>query len=255
MASTPDQFPRFSHRRRKFNSPVGELRLGRIFELLQLEQAEVILDLGCGTGEWLLRSLALAGPAARGTGIDMDGQALDEAATRALGRGLDKRVEWRCEDASAALPALAGSFDRLLCVGASHAFGGYEATLRALASAGRPGGRILIGEGFWHRPPEAEYLQFLGGEDEIKSHAENVARGESVGLEAVWATTASLDEWDDFEWSFYSVAAEFAAVHPGPESAELLVRRRRWRDCYLRWGRGTMGFGYYVFRMPASTGA
>jgi hypothetical protein len=27
-----------------------------------------------------------------------------------------------------------------------------------------------------------------------------------------------------------------------------LERRRRWRDGYLRWGRSTLGFGFYVFR-------
>lgn len=35
-----------------------------------------------------------------------------------------------------------------------------------------------------------------------------------------------------------------------PAALEALGRSRGWRDGYLRWGRATMGFGFYVFMKP-----
>jgi hypothetical protein len=32
--------------------------------------------------------------------------------------------------------------------------------------------------------------------------------------------------------------------------AEKLAQSRAWRDGYLRWGRETMGFGFYLFLKP-----
>ena len=40
-----------------------------------------------------------------------------------------------------------------------------------------------------------------------------------------------------------------AAQRPNDEeTAEKLIRSRAWRDGYMRWGRNTMGFGFYLFR-------
>ena len=46
------------------------------------------------------------------------------------------------------------AFDAVICVGASHAFGGAERHPRALRSH-RPGGRALIGDATWERQPAA----------------------------------------------------------------------------------------------------
>lgn len=38
-----------------------------------------------------------------------------------------------------------------------------------------------------------------------------------------------------------------------PDDPTLAARLKRiilWRDGYLRWGRATMGFGLYLFRVP-----
>jgi hypothetical protein len=35
-----------------------------------------------------------------------------------------------------------------------------------------------------------------------------------------------------------------------PALAARLMRGHQWREAYLRWGRSTMGFGLYLFRVP-----
>lgn len=43
----------------------------------------------------------------------------------------------------------------------------------------------------------------------------------------------------------------FVRDHPqDPDAAPFRERIRAWRDAYRRWGRDTLGFGYYLFCKP-----
>ncbi|MBC7783609.1 MAG: hypothetical protein H7144_07195 [Burkholderiales bacterium] len=84
-----------------------------------------------------------------------------------------------------------------------------------------------------------------------RDHAGNVAFAEELGLIAVYAVVSSDNEWDQFEWGHYMKVRREAEANPDdPKLAARLSRSRHWRDGYLRWGRATMGFGVYVFRLP-----
>jgi hypothetical protein len=70
-------------------------------------------------------------------------------------------------------------------------------------------------------------------------------------LVALYAAVSSDDEWDDFEWRHYMKVRCDAEANPDNQTlATKLNRSCLWRDGYLRWGRSTMGFGLYLFRMP-----
>lgn len=74
---------------------------------------------------------------------------------------------------------------------------------------------------------------------------------ESLGYIAWYATTSNQDEWDHFEWSFRAKAERRALVEP--ENQETVRKRdkvREWNRYYRRFGRSTMGFGFYLFRRP-----
>ena len=62
-----------------FNAPLGEPRAAELVGWLASVEPATVLDLGCGTGELLLRTVAAT--AAAGTGVDVDAAALE------LGRG------------------------------------------------------------------------------------------------------------------------------------------------------------------------
>ena len=153
-----------------------------------------------------------------------------------------------------------GSFDVGICIGSTHAFGSGEAAypnaLRRMGQLVRPGGCLLIGEGYWKREPAPEYLELIGDPVGIyRDHAGNIAFAEERGLVALYAGVSSEDEWDDFEWRHQlQIRREVEASPDASETAERLARARRWRDGYLRWGRSTMGFGMYLFRVAGEAG-
>jgi SAM-dependent methyltransferase len=202
-----------------------------------------------------VRLVELSG--AIGSGVDIDEALITTARATAAARIPDATCTF---DASGvhvgALPA--GSFDVAVCLGATHAFGdgdaAYPGALDELTRLVRPGGQLLIGEGYWKQPPAREYLELLGDPPGIDhDHAGNIAFAEARGLVPLYATVSNEDEWDHFEWSHRMRIEREAARHP--DDAALAEKRRRsraWRDGYLRWGRSTMGFGLYLFMTPGS---
>ncbi len=240
------------------NCPLSQSKAERLMDALGLQRGSKVLDAGCGTGEFLIQLVERSG--SQGVGMDRDAAALAVARELAAGRLVGDAVEFQEADMSgSALPKAA--FDVALCLGSTHAFGmgetAYPNALQALSDAVRPGGLLLLGEGYWKQDPAPGYLQLLGEPCGLyHTHAENVAFAEGRGLVPMYATVSNDDEWDHFEWSHRMKVEREAAQHPGDEAwAEKLRRSRVWRDGYLRWGRTTMGFGFYLFMKPESARA
>ena len=118
---------------------------------------------------------------------------LDEATATARGRGLAGRVAFRCQDAKRFVPASSGySFSS--CIGSTHALGGLASTLATLRQWTRPGGWIVVGEGFWMREPDPEYLAMLGADrDEFGGPAWIEEKARTAGLDPMeqWVSTAA----------------------------------------------------------------
>jgi SAM-dependent methyltransferase len=241
-----------------FNNPISGEKADRFVQLLELPAGGRVLDAGCGNGELLLRFAAHH--MADGVGFDRDARCIEAAKKEAAVRGLAQRCEFHPVDA-AGFAAPAASFDLGICVGSSHAFGeadaAYPETIRGLSRFVRPGGFLLIGEGYWKQPPAAEYLKLLGEPTGIyRDHAGNIALAEKMGLSALHAAVSNDDEWDDFEWRHQRKIQRWARENPDdPNCAEQLKQCVAWRDGYLRWGRSTMGFGLYLFQLPEDLAA
>ncbi|MFZ0546240.1 MAG: class I SAM-dependent methyltransferase [Candidatus Promineifilaceae bacterium] len=233
-----------------FNSPLSSEKANQIIQLLDISQNGRILDIGCGTGEFLIRAVEATG--ANGLGIDMDGDAVSAAQENAAGRLPDGSYEFQTADIQAASLS-AESFDVVICLGSTHAFGSGEAAypnaLQGMTALARPGGLLLIGEGYWKRPPAQPYLALIGDPVGIyRTHAENISFAEAQGLIPLYAVVSNDDEWDHFEWSHRMRIEREGVRNPDdPAVAEKVKRSRVWRDGYLRWGRSTMGFGFYLF--------
>lgn len=146
----------------------------------------------------------------------------------------------------------AGFFAAALCVGSTHALGGYEPTIRTLRRLVRPGGYIVVGEGFWKRRPDSEYLAVLDATpDDFTDHAGNVERAVKIGLVPLYASVSSEDDWDHYEGLYARAVERHVATHAyDPDAAEMRDYIVRWRDAYLRWGRSTLGFAVYLFQRP-----
>jgi ubiquinone/menaquinone biosynthesis C-methylase UbiE len=210
---------------------------------------------GAGRGECRGESEEIGGKGGREgircVGVDLNPRFLDEARRAAATRVPEGSLELIEGDVAAYLKTSSGPFDIALCTGSTHAFGGYRQTLHALARVVRPGGQLLVGEGYWRKDPEPGYLTALGTtRAEFHDHAGNVAVGVEEGLVPLYSTVSSGDEWDRYEGLYLRAVERYTAEHPeDPDTPALRDHIRRWRDAYLRWGRDTLGFGLYLFRV------
>ena len=77
------------------------------------------------------------------------------------------------------------------------------------------GGYVLVGDGYWRQKPHPEYLALLGGSDaQYLDHWGNVQAGVDAGLIPMHATTASSDEWDEYEWKYCRSIERYAREQP-----------------------------------------
>ncbi|MER7515465.1 class I SAM-dependent methyltransferase [Streptomyces sp. NPDC126499] len=232
-----------------FHGPLSEARAGRIVARLADASPRTVLDIGCGWGELLLRLLA-AVPEAQGLGIDINGEDLALGRRLAAARGLAERVEYAEESA---LATTRGPADTVLCLGSGQALcdpeGPYDpaAVLRELRRLVRPGGRVLLGEGFWQRTPtDAELTRMWPG-----AHADDhlpldalVDLAIETGFRPAWVETASPEEWEEFESGYRHATELWLAAHPDhPLAAETRARVDRQRAAWLGY-RQILGIAY-----------
>ena len=102
-----------------------------------------VLDAGCGTGSL---SLLLAELGYAVTGIDFAPAMIARAAAKADATG--RPITFHVMDAAA--PALPGGYDAVVCRHVLWALPEPAAVLARWAALLRPGGRLLLIEGFWH---------------------------------------------------------------------------------------------------------
>jgi SAM-dependent methyltransferase len=186
---------------------------------------------------------------ARGVGVDINPAFLADAARRAAGHVPDGAIEWIRSPVAEARLAPA-SFDLAILVGSTHAFGDLATALRSLRGLVRPRGQVLLGHGYWKRPPDPEYLAGFGASrDELGSHDDLLSAADLAGFEPLASTLSSPAEWDAYEDPYAANIERFCAEHPGdPDRDAMLERIRNWRRLYQRWGRDTLGFGLYRLR-------
>jgi SAM-dependent methyltransferase len=245
----PHKFSAIAHRDHEYCNPIAPDKIERLLELLPLTADAEALDLGCGRGELSLRLIERFG--ARVTAVDRSAPMLEAARERARAAGALARVRLVETDVAEFAPP-ADSFDLTAMLGGGGIAGGIAGICATLAGWTRPGGHVLVGEGYWDRLPHPEYLEHLGAsQDELSDHRGNVQAGIGAGLIPLHAFVASPDEWDEYEWKYSRSIESYALERPDdPDVPAMLERIRRWRDGYLRWGRDTLGFGVYLFRRP-----
>lgn len=235
-----DLFVGIQHPELLWNSPLSAARADRLLDGLDLSPAHRILDLGCGWGELLLRALDQS-PGLIGEGVDTNEPDLTRGRNAAQQRGLANRATLlHCN-----VTQYHGIGDRAICIGASHAWGGTDASLHALRNHVEPKGRLLFGDGFWARPPSETLIEMFG--ELAFSKDDLVGRATAAGWTPIVVEIADAEEWDDFETNWGRAFETFARKDPDQQlAAEVLRFLAGRRDQYLNGYRGVLGFAYLL---------
>jgi ubiquinone/menaquinone biosynthesis C-methylase UbiE len=114
----------------------------RSFELLGLVEGDLVLDVGCGTGEDA-RTIAARAAGVSVIGIDASDDKIREARARTL--GLPRPVDFRMADAYA-LPFEDATFDACRADRVFHHLLDPAKALAEMARVSRPGGRVVISD-------------------------------------------------------------------------------------------------------------
>jgi ubiquinone/menaquinone biosynthesis C-methylase UbiE len=245
-----NKFSAIAHRNHAFSNPISESKMMKMIEYVSLKPQDEVIDIGSGKCELLIRLVEKYNVSA--TGIELYEGAIEEAKRSANDRIPDGSIAFIVDDANAAVGKCEQEgYELGICIGSTHALGGFESTLQTLKRLVKKNGYILIGEGYWKKSPSKEYLDALGGanESDLKTHAENVMVGEDIGLIPLWSYVSNDDDWDEYEWLYSSSIENYCQESPNdPDREAMLQRIRSWRQTYLKWGRDTLGFGLYLFK-------
>ncbi|MEU4269210.1 class I SAM-dependent methyltransferase [Streptomyces sp. NPDC026092] len=233
-----------------FHGPLSEARADRMIRRVAESEPATVLDIGCGWGELLLRVLE-AVPGATGVGLDINAEDLARGRDLAKGRGLDERVAFVAESA---LGTTRGPVDAVLCLGSSQALCEPDqphdpaAALRELRRLVRPGGRVVLGEGFWERTPTDEELARMWPGAHVGDHlglGALVDLAIEEGFRPAWIETASREEWEEFESGYRHDTELWLAAHPDhPLATETRERVDRQRSSWLNGYRGVLNMAY-----------
>lgn len=180
--------------------------------------------------------------------MDTDEAVLTRGREAAISRGLESRVTFTAEVGE----AYGGKADVVICVGSTHALDASPAeTMRKLRQLVAPGGRLLLGEGFWepHGPVDTDLVwdDMLAMPD----LAGLVEQTIEAGFRPVHVETASVGEWEEFESGYALDLESWLLEHPDhPDVAKTRAAADEHRARWLRGYRNALGFAYLTLGVP-----
>jgi SAM-dependent methyltransferase len=238
-----DEISAIAHSRHPIKAPVEDSVVLTLLEHGLLRGATRVLDLGCGSGEWLLRALS-GRPQLRAEGVDISAAGLELAHNRAGDLGVADRLRLHhCEAAEFESP---DPFDLVISVGATHAFGGLTATLAAARGYLADGGCVLIGECYWERPPNPEAVELFGELDDLATAVDRIG---ADGWTPIYGHISTREELDAYEWACWGSLAGWALDNPEhPDHEQALDTADTQRDQWLKIYRDCFGFVCLVLR-------
>lgn len=229
-----------AHAHHPVMAPLSDASVERLLDRL-LPARGRLLDLGCGRGEWVSRALRARGDlTAVGVDLHPGADPADFAST------FGGRARLEVADASTWTD---GTFDVVLAVGVSHVFGGPAGTLDAVRRHLAPGGRVLLGDGIWDVPPTNAALTALEADpDEFPDLSGLVGLAAAHGFEVAHAHVSTLEEWDEYEWSWTGSLADWALAdgRDVDDRAQALEASHAHRDAWLQGYRAVLGFATLV---------
>ena len=184
---------------------------------LGLPRGASVLDLGCGKGAV---SVALAKELGwRVTGIDAMPAFVEHARQQARAFGVDHLCRFECNDLRAALP-LERDHDVVLLLAVGRPWGSLAATLGAIRGAARPGGWLVLDDGYLQDGGDDAGPEFAGYGDRAATLRELAGHGDRLEREVLASSAGEAFLRDSFPL-FEARARALAALRP--ELADLVA--------------------------------
>jgi len=239
-----------THKYHLLCNPMSEDKIEQFCELLNLSKDSRILDIACGKGELLVRLAEKYGVS--GVGVDLSPFCVRDCKDKHLERTPKTDLTFIEMDGAKYQLVSGEQFDVTMCLGASWVFENHIGTLQALKKMTKSGGLVIVGEPFWLKEPEADYLEAIGmTRDSFGLHEENVYQGEKMGLTCLYTLVSNKDDWDHYETLQWWAVDRYIQSHSDdPDNQELIEKTKIAKENYLKWGRDTFNWGIYIFRNP-----
>lgn len=236
------------HKRHLLCNPLNKEKFERLCRLLRLKRGARVLDIACGKGEFLIRLAELYDVS--GVGVDISPYCIRDCLQKHRDRAPNSDIKFIKMDGAKYKPESSQLFDLTMCIGASWVYGGYRGTIQALKKMTKSGGLIIVGEPFLLKKPSEEYLKAAEiKREELGTHHDNAKVGEEEGLTCIYTLVSNHDDWNHYETLQWWAVDEHVRANPeDQDTPELLERKRREKETYLRWGKETLGWAIYVFR-------
>ena len=150
-----------------------------------------VLDVGCGTGDTVLKIAKRVGPTGKAVGIDFSPEAITKAEMKAQGSGLEDVVEFRLADAEN-LPFEEGSFDAVISECVLSLVPEKSKALKEKVRVLKSGGKVVMHDVIaWSPMPKAIredpklYCACIGGAVTLEDYTDMMREAGLVGIRTV----------------------------------------------------------------------
>jgi len=237
-----------THKKHLVCNPMNKDKLEGLFSLLDIKPGSKVLDIACGKGEPLIRLAELFNIS--GTGVDLSPYCIKDCEKKKNERVPNSDIKLLEMDGAKYSPEINELFDLVMCIGASWIYNGFKGTINALKKMTKPNGLLIIGEPYWLKEPDDEYLEMIGiKKEEYNSHYKTIDTGEEEGLNCIYTLVSNNDDWDHYETLQWWSAYDYMSTNPNdPDNSELLDKINKAKIEYLLYGRNTFGWAIYVFK-------
>jgi len=238
-----------THKKHVICNPMDKSKIQKLLELLNLSQGATVLDIGCGKGEVLIRMAEMFNIS--GIGVDISPYFLKECLRKKEERVPHSDIKFMEMDGANYKNEEGELFDLTMCIGASFAYGGFLNTIDTLQKMTKPGGLIIAGEPYWLKEPDWEYLKKSGiKKEDYNTHHGNIDTAHKQGLNCIYTMVSNQDDWDHYETLQWWSADDYITANPGDQdNAELKQKVNKAKLEYLLYGRDTIGWAIYVFKL------
>jgi ubiquinone/menaquinone biosynthesis C-methylase UbiE len=224
-------------------NPTSEEKLDLAIDYCAVRDGMKILDVGCGKGS-LARRLAKRFDV-QVTGLEINPTSIDQARRLAAEENLADRIQI-IEGPALDFRAEPGSFNVVVCIGASSALGGFESALDWMSLKTKPGGMIAIGEVFARVLPLPDNLP-SNRYPEVQSLWTTVEKIRARGLMPRGIVESSIDDWNHYHSLHWQAALDWALEHGDSPDAALMLDPEGQR-CDLEIDGRLIGWAIFVAR-------